>query len=176
MIPFHDVSIAVYAQSLPAVCATMDKAKAQFAGTGVDPEAILDVALIEDMKPLAFQLRSVVHHSLGAIEGLRSGRFAPPPPSPPLAWDVLRERIADAVARIEAVTPDELETLSRREVLFEAGGRQRLFTAAEFVLSFSVPNLHFHAATAYDILRLKGVPLGKRDYLGVPRGRDPQAG
>ncbi|MFB9059917.1 MULTISPECIES: DUF1993 family protein [Sphingobium] len=26
-----------------------------------------------------------------------------------------------------------------------------------------------HAATAYDILRASGVPLGKRDYLGAVR-------
>ena len=35
-----------------------------------------------------------------------------------------------------------------------------------FVLSFSLPNFYFHATTAYDILRTKGVPLGKRDFLG----------
>lgn len=29
-----------------------------------------------------------------------------------------------------------------------------------------VPNTFFHVATAYDILRMKGVPLGKFDYLG----------
>jgi hypothetical protein len=29
--------------------------------------------------------------------------------------------------------------------------------------------VHFHATTAYDILRMKGVPLGKRDYLGPMR-------
>ena len=174
-IPFHDASLAVYAQSLPAVCATMDKAKAHFLETGTDPEAVVQFSLFPDMKAFDFQIRSVVHHSLGAIEGLRSGHFAPPPPSPPLTWDALRERVADASAQITAVTPDEIEALSHREVLFTAGGRQRLFTAAEFVLSFSAPNLHFHATTAYDILRLKGVPLGKLDYIGRLRGRDPQA-
>jgi hypothetical protein len=40
------------------------------------------------------------------------------------------------------------------------------FTAQEFLMSFSLPNFYFHAATAYDILRFKGVPLGKRDFLG----------
>jgi hypothetical protein len=34
-----------------------------------------------------------------------------------------------------------------------------------------LPNFHFHAVTAYDILRLKGVPLGKRDYEGQLRTR-----
>jgi hypothetical protein len=43
------------------------------------------------------------------------------------------------------------------------------FTAEGFLLSFSLPNLHFHATTAYDILRTKGVPLGKRDYMGPLR-------
>jgi hypothetical protein len=28
------------------------------------------------------------------------------------------------------------------------------------------PNFYFHAATAYDILRHKGAPLGKLDYMG----------
>ena len=174
-IPFHDVSIAVYTQTLPGVCATLDKGKACFAEKGIDPESLLEFALAPDMKPFHFQIRSVVHHSLGAIEGLRSGHFAPPTPSPPYSWNGLRGRVADALEQIAAVTADEIDALSRREVLFAAGDRRRLFTAAEFILSFSVPNLHFHAATAYDILRLKGVPLGKLDYLGRPRGRNPDA-
>ena len=38
-----------------------------------------------------------------------------------------------------------------------------------FLQSFSLPNFYFHAATAYDILRSKGVPLGKRDFMGPLR-------
>ena len=30
----------------------------------------------------------------------------------------------------------------------------------------SLPNFNFHATSAYDILRAKGVPLGKHDFLG----------
>jgi hypothetical protein len=40
------------------------------------------------------------------------------------------------------------------------------FTAENFLLSFSVPNFFFHATTAYDILRWKGVTIGKIDFLG----------
>jgi uncharacterized protein len=32
---------------------------------------------------------------------------------------------------------------------------------------FSLPNFYFHATTAYDILRACGVPLGKRDFIGM---------
>jgi hypothetical protein len=40
------------------------------------------------------------------------------------------------------------------------------FTAENFLLSFSQPNFYFHAATTYDILRWKGVRIGKRDFTG----------
>jgi hypothetical protein len=34
---------------------------------------------------------------------------------------------------------------------------------------FALPNFLFPATTAYDILRPKGVPLGKLDYIGALR-------
>jgi uncharacterized protein len=54
-------------------------------------------------------------------------------------------------------------------MVFQLGNLKMPFVAEGFLLSFSIPNLHFHATTAYDILRMKGVPLGKRDYLGQLR-------
>ena len=38
-----------------------------------------------------------------------------------------------------------------------------------FLMSFSKPNFYFHLTTAYAIMRHKGVPVGKIDYLGRPR-------
>ena len=43
------------------------------------------------------------------------------------------------------------------------------FQAEDFLLSFSQPNFYFHATTAYDVLRMKGVPVGKRDFMGRVR-------
>lgn len=54
-------------------------------------------------------------------------------------------------------------------MVFALGERKRPSTAEGLLMSFPSPNLHFHAATAYDILRMNGVPLGKRDYLGQMR-------
>jgi hypothetical protein len=53
--------------------------------------------------------------------------------------------------------------------VFQLGERKMPFTAEGFLMSFSLPNLHFHATTAYDILRMKGAPIGKRDYTGRVR-------
>ena len=56
-----------------------------------------------------------------------------------------------------------------RDMRFAFGDRHLDYTAENFLLSFSQPNFYFHAATTYDILRWKGVPLGKRDFVGKSR-------
>ena len=48
-------------------------------------------------------------------------------------------------------------------------GSRRKFTGQSLLLTFSVPQFLFYVTTAYDILRLKGVPIGKRDYMGPLR-------
>ncbi|HAC35243.1 MAG TPA: DUF1993 domain-containing protein, partial [Gammaproteobacteria bacterium] len=49
---------------------------------------------------------------------------------------------------------------------FAAGDMKLPFTTEGYVTSFAMPNFYFHATTTYDILRMKGVPLGKMDFLG----------
>ena len=39
--------------------------------------------------------------------------------------------------------------------------------AVEYAQKFAVPNFYFHITTAYDILRSRGVVLGKMDYIGA---------
>lgn len=35
----------------------------------------------------------------------------------------------------------------------------------DYINEFLMPNFYFHLVTAYDILRMAGVPIGKRDYM-----------
>ena len=140
---------------------------AHCAETGTDSAELVATRLFPDMLPLAFQIWSVRHHSLGAIQGCKSGVFAPPPPMPELDYAGLQKVIADTRAELTALTPDEVNSLGGRDVVFQIGERKMPFTAEGFLLSFSLPNFFFHATTAYDILRSKGVKLGKRDFMGA---------
>ena len=81
----------------------------------------------------------------------------------------LRERLDGAIAMLGSVGEDELESFAGRPMRFEIGEKRLDFTAEDFLLSFSQPNFYFHAATAYDVLRMKGVPVGKRDFMGRVR-------
>ncbi|MEG3171403.1 DUF1993 family protein [Sphingomonas sp. ZB1N12] len=39
-------------------------------------------------------------------------------------------------------------------------------TGQSYVVGFVLPNFYFHVTTAYVPLRMRGVPIGKMDYLG----------
>ena len=166
---FYDVSVASFLQTIDATAGFLDKAGAYFVKQGIDLEEVVETSLHPDMKPFRFQIRSVAHHSVGALEGLRSGSFSPPTPAPPYTYVQLQGMMADAHEAPTRVKPEEVEALLGRDVVFSAPGRHIPFKAENFILMFSLPNLHFHAATAYDILRQKGVPLEKRDFLGQLR-------
>src|SRR5262249_28916741 len=125
--------------------------------------------LYSDMLPFRFQVISVAHHSQGALAGAKAGEFRPPSAVESLNYAGLQALVADAQASLKALTPAEVNALEGKDVIFHLGSRQMPFKAEGFLMSFSTPNLHFHATTAYDILRSKGVPLGKRDYMGQMR-------
>jgi hypothetical protein len=168
-ISLYDATVAGYLQTLGAVSGFLDRGAAHCAEAGTDPDALVGVRLHADMLPLAFQIWSVEHHSLGAIEGCQTGHFAPPRPMPELDYAGLRRIVAETRDKLATLTPADIESLEGRDVVFTIGERKLPFTAEGFLFSFSIPNFHFHATTAYDILRAQGVPLGKRYYLGHMR-------
>ena len=165
----YDMSVANYLQTVQAVAGLLNKSLAYCKEKGTEPTDIVESRLFSDMLPFRFQIVSVAHHSLGAIEGLKSGVFSPPGQTGPLDYQGLQKLIDDTNAGLQKLTPSEVDALGGRGVVFKVGDRQVPFTAENFVLSFSLPNFYFHATTAYDILRTKGVPLGKRDFLGQLR-------
>jgi hypothetical protein len=165
-ISLYDLSVTNYLQTLGGVEGFLGRSLAHFKETSIDPNEVVETRLFADMLPLKFQLHSVVHHSLGAIRGVKAGLFQPPPPVPELDYAGFQKTVTEAREALEQVKPDEVNGLEGKDVAFQIGDRKLPFTAEGFLLSFSLPNFYFHATTAYDILRTKGVPLGKRDYMG----------
>jgi hypothetical protein len=165
----YAATVPSYRQILGSVAGLLSKAQAFCAEQSIAPADLIQARLASDMLPFSFQVRSTVGHSIGAIEGLRRGTYSPDRSPLPETFAELETLVAGAERALAALDPAELETLAGREVLFVAGERRLPFTGENFLLSFSQPNFYFHAATAYDILRWKGVPIGKRDFTGQVR-------
>ena len=168
-IPLYDLTVVNFLQTLGAVAGFLDKGLAHCTDASVESGALVGSRLYEDMMPLSFQIVSVVHHSLGAIDGVKAGVFTPPAEAVPPDYAGMQKRVADTRLALQQLSPAEVNALEGRDVKFEFRGRSIPFTAEGFLLSFSIPNFYFHATTAYDILRNRGVKLGKRDFLGQLR-------
>ncbi len=136
---------------------------------GHDHDGVIGARIFEDMLPFAYQIKSVAEHTRGAIDGVRAGVFAPDLTPPPATFDDLRSKLSTAVEAMEALSEEEMEGFIGNPMRFKFKDSGMDFNAEDFLLSFSQPNFYFHCATAYDILRMKGVPVGKRDFMGRVR-------
>ncbi len=165
-ISIYDLSVGSYLQTLGGIAGVLQKGADYAAENELDLEGVVETRLHPDMLPFRFQVISVFHHSLGAINGMREGLFTPPPSMPDLDYAGLKALVEDATTQLQAVSSEEINAMEGKAVLFKAGKFEVPFTAESFLLSFSLPNFYFHASATYDILRMAGVPLGKMDFLG----------
>jgi hypothetical protein len=165
----YAATIPNYQQILGTVSHLLDKVEAFCAERGFAADEIILARLAPDMHPFAYQVKSTAVHSLGAIEGVRRGVFSPDSTTPPDSFPALKTRITETLTALDAIEPAEVESFIGRDMRFAFGEHHIDFTAENFLLSFSQPNFYFHAVTVYDILRWKGVQIGKRDFIGRVR-------
>jgi hypothetical protein len=184
-ISLYDLGVLTFLQTTRAVSGFLDRAAKHCAETGADPDDFVRARLYADMAPFHFQIEALTHHAVWGLEAVKTGVFAPPPLVGAMPFTDLRAIVGQAVTALEAFTPDEVNGCSGKHLdidlhrpLNEDSAstsiwvpRTLAFTSETFLLSFSLPNFHFHAVTAYDVLRTRGVPLGKRDYEGRLRTR-----
>jgi hypothetical protein len=77
-ISFYEASVGTYLQIAGALSGVLEKGQSFCSEKGVDPQTIVDARFAPDMLPFSFQIHSVAHHSLGAIQGMKTGKFTPP--------------------------------------------------------------------------------------------------
>jgi hypothetical protein len=164
-ITLYDSTVSCFLQTLGAVEGFLAKGLAYCKEKNIDPGQMVETRLFPDMLPFRFQVVGLTHHSAGALAGAQAGAFAPPGPST-ADYAGLQKMVSDARQSLEQLKPADVNGLEGKDVLFSVRDLKLPFKAEGFLMTFSLPNFHFHATTAYDILRSKGVPLGKRDYMG----------
>ncbi|HLZ75300.1 DUF1993 domain-containing protein [Phenylobacterium sp.] len=168
---FYDISVASFLQTVTAVGGFLNRTVQYCAQAGRNPDDFVGARLYEDMAPFHFQVEALSHHAVYGIEAARTGVFDPPGLIGAQPFAGLQAMVAQAEAALRAYVPDEVNGWAGRDLDLQIGPRRLAFTSETLILSFSVPNFHFHATTAYAILRSNGVPLGKRDYEGQLRVR-----
>jgi hypothetical protein len=160
----------------------LSKARAFAAAEALTDGAVLGWRLAPDMFDLGRQVVVAVDGARGAATRL-AGREPAPADEPafavfnrggdrdfhePATLAGLARYVQDGIEAVQSVDGDAIAGAAGRRIVLAMGGRTRTFDAAPFLAAYVVPNLHFHVAMAYAILRHHGVGLGKADYEGPP--------
>jgi hypothetical protein len=156
----YRASIPVFIRALDNLSAILKKGEAH-AGSA----SFVDARLAPDMLTLAGQVQRASDAAKGAVARL-GGIDNPSFPDTEKTFAELQARIKKTIDFLQGVKPAQIDGSEQKTIEMKAGGRELKFTGIDYLLGFALPNFFFHVTTAYAILRHKGVPIGKMDYLG----------
>lgn len=160
---YHQV-ISQCTQNLKALETCLDKAEQYAAAKKFDTGVLMTSRLAPDMHHFIYQVQSACDYVKAAAAWL-SGQTPPQHEDSERTIDELRARIRKTVVFAESVKEAQFVGADKRKVkLSWAPGK--VIGGQDYLLQVTVPNVFFHIAMAYAILRHNGVDVGKRDFLG----------
>jgi uncharacterized protein len=165
-ITMYDTLVPTANRMLGSISNFLDKADAFAAAKKVEASVLLNSRLAPDMFPLTRQVQIGSDMIKGAAARL-SGTENPKFEDNETTIGELKARIAKTLAFVNSVGADKFNGSEARDVTLQARGGDRHFKGLDYLRDYVLPNVYFHATTAYAILRHNGVELGKSDFIGA---------
>ncbi|MFA6301656.1 MAG: DUF1993 domain-containing protein [Legionella sp.] len=166
-ITMYNASVPVFKQLLNSLNSILSKANTHAVDNQIDPDELLQARLTPDMFHLIRQVQISTDFAKGVTARL-AGIEVPVYEDNENTFGELQARIAKTVSFISSILPAQIEGSESRDIVTQAGTpKERKFTGQPYLLHYGLPQFFFHVTTAYDILRSKGVIIGKRDFMGV---------
>jgi len=151
-------------QTLGALKGLLAKGAA-YAGTlKCEEAAILSQRLYPDMFALPRQVQ--IACDTAARGAARLAELDMPSfPDTEQTFSELIMRCQKAIDYVNGVEDSEIDATAQKTLQIPMGQATLPMTGQQYLQGFILTNLHFHAAMAYGLLRMQGVPIGKRDFL-----------
>lgn len=160
----YEASVPVFVRMLENLSAVLKKGEAFAAEQGVNESTLTEARLAEDMFPLVKQIQIASDAAKGAGARL-AGVEIPSFEDSEVTFADMQARIAKTIGFLKTVTPEQMDGSATKDVVVKMKTGELNFSGRDYLLTFAFPNFFFHVTTAYDILRHKGVQLGKNDFL-----------
>lgn len=151
-------------QILPAMVGTLKKAKAYTAEREIEESVLLSARLFPDMHPLLRQYQMAADTAARGAARL-AGLEMPSFPDTETNIDELAARLEATSAFIQSVDDAALDASALKVLEIPLGPMTVNWEGRQYLSTFVLPNLHFHASIAFALLRHQGVAIGKRDFL-----------
>jgi hypothetical protein len=162
----YEASIPPMIRGLEALAKILDKAQTQAKTEDRDATSLTEARLAPDMYPFTRQIQIVSDGAKGCAARL-TGQEPPSWPDTETTFPELKERVQKTIAYLKSVTPEQFAGAEDRQITLKfPNGMTMDFSGAGYVNNFVLPNFYFHMTTAYGLLRMNGIAIGKRDFLG----------
>lgn len=166
-ISMYQASVPRLANILGNLSNILDKAQAHIDARGIDVSVLMDYRLSPDMFPFSKQVQIACDKARSVVARL-AGMDVPFYKDDEKTLAELKLRISKTIAFIQSVPPERIDGTEDKEIVLPVAGKETRYKGMQLLLGHSMPNVYFHAATAYNILRHNDVEIGKRDFLGNP--------
>lgn len=160
----YDITVPVMSSAFRRMLLLIEVSRRYAAANGIAEEELLSARLAPDMMNFIAQVQRASDTAKNTVHRL-TGDPAPVFPDDERSFDDLLVRIAAIEEYLNGMSIEAFERAESATISLSIGGRQT-FTGTSYVLDFALPNFFFHVTTVYDLLRHKGVPVGKLDFLG----------
>ena len=161
----HQAASLQFLRQLGTLGDILAKGEAYAAEHDIDPAELTGARLAPDMFPLTRQVQVACDMAKGCMARL-AGREVPSWADEEQSFADLRARVARTIAFIESVPAAEVDGSEDKPIAIKLSDRTLEMTGQPYLPHFVLPNFYFHVTTSYAILRYKGVPLTKQDYMG----------
>lgn len=151
----------IFTSRLATLARLLETAEAQTA----DVDTLIAARLADDMYALPWQIVFTCDQPNRFAAWCLGENFTRTDPAT-LDWAGLKAHVAATIAYVEkaAATADDA-VLGRDKRVDLIDGMYLELSGADYRDEWLMPNFYFHLVTAYDLLRMKGVRIGKADYM-----------
>ena len=165
--PMYINSVPVLKQLLSALKAILAQADAHVAANSIEPDAFLQARLYPNMFPLVKQVQIAADFARG-ISARLAGVAVPVHEGKEKSFADLDRLLAQTLEFLDGVDASKFEGSERNEIVLRPGTpKEKKLTGQAYLSNYGLPQFLFHVTTAYAILRHNGLPIGKRDFMGV---------
>ncbi|EYF07221.1 DUF1993 domain-containing protein [Chondromyces apiculatus] len=161
----YDVSIPIFIRAFENLSSILKKAEAHAVANNLDLASLTEARLTDDMLPFTAQVQIATDSAKGCAARL-AGIEVPSFPDTEKTFPELQARIEKTLDFLRSIDAAKVKDSEAREITLTFPSGKMDFTGQSFLLTFALPNFFFHITTAYALLRQKGVPIGKMDFLG----------
>ena len=161
----YAASVGTFRHMLGALDRLLSQAEASAQSRGFDAAVLLTARLAPYMFPLPRQVQIACDMAKSAGARL-AGVDVPKHDDTETTFAELHARIAKVLAFLDTLDAAAIDGAADRPVTLTVQGNEMRFTGSDYLNTWALPNFYFHMTTTYALLRMQGVPLGKRDYLG----------